>query len=85
MCVAFLVDVGEGQSRRVGCVFAVNQASSIQHLDVCCESITVGHNNYMLPLSSNHLELRGEALVRVGTALCMGDGSKFAGSRRLRR
>jgi len=37
---------------------AVNQASSIQHLDVCCESITVGHNNYMLPLSSNHLELR---------------------------
>mmetsp|Transcript_46359 Transcript_46359/g.88497 ORF Transcript_46359/g.88497 Transcript_46359/m.88497 type:complete len:1353 (-) Transcript_46359:72-4130(-) len=36
---------------------AVNQASSIQHLGVCCESITVGHNNFKLPLSQAHIVL----------------------------
>jgi len=34
---------------------AVNQASSIQHMGVTCESITIGHNNFALPLAANHI------------------------------
>lgn len=36
---------------------AVNQASSIQSLGVRCESVTVGHNPYKLPLSERALVL----------------------------
>jgi hypothetical protein len=39
------------------CSLAVNQASSIQNLGVTCESITIGHSPFKLPLSADHLEL----------------------------
>jgi hypothetical protein len=39
------------------CTLAVNQASSIQNFGVTCESITIGHSSYKLPLSTAHLQL----------------------------
>ena len=39
------------------CVLSVNQASSIQNLGVTCESVTLGHNPFELPLSAKHLVL----------------------------
>jgi len=36
---------------------SVNQASSIQNLGVTCESVTIGHNPYKLPLSYAHCTL----------------------------
>ena len=38
---------------------SVNQASSIQSLGVTCESITLGHNPYKLPLTAHHICLKG--------------------------
>ncbi len=40
------------------CTLSVNQASSIQNFGVTCESITLGHSSYKLPLSSGHLQLK---------------------------
>ena len=37
---------------------AVNQASSIQSLGGTCESVTIGHNPFMLPLSSKGIFLK---------------------------
>eukprot|EP00438_Fugacium_kawagutii_P033781 Skav209626 [mRNA] locus=scaffold902:111213:114590:+ [translate_table: standard] len=37
---------------------AVNQASSIQSLGETCESITLGHNPYKLPLTAHHVCLK---------------------------
>lgn len=39
------------------CTLSVNQASSIQNFGVTCESITIGHSAFRLPLSSAHLVL----------------------------
>ena len=39
------------------CTLAVNQASSIQNFGVTCESVTIGHSSYKLPLSTAHLQL----------------------------
>eukprot|EP00966_Prymnesium_polylepis_P296498 6849723-Prymnesium_polylepis.1 len=36
---------------------SVTQASSIQNLGVTCESITIGHNPYSLPLTAKHITL----------------------------
>jgi hypothetical protein len=40
---------------------SVLQASSIQHLGVCCESITLGHNRFKLNLTANHITLPGSS------------------------
>lgn len=37
---------------------AVNQASSIQSLGETCESLTIGHNPYKLPLTAHHVCLK---------------------------
>ena len=36
---------------------SVNQASSIQNFGVTCESVTIGHSPFKLPLSAQHLTL----------------------------
>jgi hypothetical protein len=38
---------------------SVNQASSIQNLGVTCESITIGHNPFKLPLTAQHICIKG--------------------------
>ena len=38
---------------------SVNQASSIQSLGVTCESLTIGHNPFQLPLTADAVTLRG--------------------------
>eukprot|EP00931_Biecheleriopsis_adriatica_P026260 TRINITY_DN15999_c0_g2_i2.p1 TRINITY_DN15999_c0_g2~~TRINITY_DN15999_c0_g2_i2.p1 ORF type:complete len:1401 (-),score=231.76 TRINITY_DN15999_c0_g2_i2:11-4213(-) len=38
---------------------SVNQASSIQSIGVTCESLTIGHNPYKLPLSAHAVFLKG--------------------------
>ena len=42
------------------CALSVSQASSIQNLGVTCESMTVGHSLFALPLSSGHIALPTE-------------------------
>ena len=37
---------------------AVNQASSIQSMGETCESLTIGHNPYKLPLTAHHVCLK---------------------------
>ena len=44
-------------SAEAACALAVNQASSIQSLGVTCESVTLSHSTFKLPLSSAHLVL----------------------------
>ena len=39
------------------CTLAFNQASSIQNYGVTCESVTIGHSSYRLPLSAAHVQL----------------------------
>ena len=39
------------------CALSVSQASSIQNLGVTCESVTIGHNPFKLPLAADHLVL----------------------------
>ena len=38
---------------------SVSQASSIQNYGVTCESVTVGHNSFELPLAANCITLAG--------------------------
>jgi hypothetical protein len=58
---------------------SVLQASSIQHLGVCCESITLGHNQFKLPLTANHITLpngsRPKFLSEVMMATTVKDGA----------
>ena len=58
---------------------SVLQASSIQHLGVCCESITLGHNQFKLPLTANHIALsngqRPKFLSEMMMATTMKDGA----------
>jgi len=44
-------------SAEAACTLSVNQASSIQNMGVTCESVTIGHSSYQLPLSSSHVVL----------------------------
>ena len=39
------------------CTLSVNQASSIQNYGVTCESLTLGHSSFQLPLSFAHVTL----------------------------
>ena len=45
-------------SAEVSVALAVSQASSIQSLGGTCESVTIGHNPYKLPLSKNGIFLK---------------------------
>jgi len=45
-------------SAEVSVALAISQASSIQSLGGTCESVTIGHNPYKLPLSANAIFLK---------------------------
>jgi len=51
------------------CCLSVNQASSIQNLGVTCESITIGHNPFKLPLSAAAITLPTNRLPFVSEIL----------------
>lgn len=58
------MDLGERSHRELtcgarACLSGVHQASSIQNYGVTCESVTVGHNPFPLPLAANSIALRG--------------------------
>ena len=57
------------------CCLSLNQASSIQNLGVTCESITVGHNPFKLPLSSAAITLPTNRLSFISEILADGDAA----------
>jgi hypothetical protein len=66
---------------------SINQASSIQSLGYTCESLTIGHNPFQLPLTAHAVFLRGnrpmflcEKLLASQTGVLDGSISKGAGA-----
>ena len=55
------------------CCLSLNQASYIQNLGVTCESVTVGHNPFKLPLSSAAITLPTNRLSFISEVLADGD------------
>jgi hypothetical protein len=55
------------------CCLSLNQASSIQNMGVTCESITIGHNPFKLPLSSAAITLPTKRLSFISEMIAEGD------------